>query len=487
MNAATVWMLPWRSTSTGFRWMTVALMALVWVLALSVQHLQQTRGSFWVPAFVAAYGQLFAGAFLLAPGLLLAIDAKQLCLPRVQQQIVLGIVLHAAVWIAFPSLLLIMAGSSWAMTIGLQTAGMVAGLTLGLLPQALVVIAFIAPTFFSLMKLHVPYPTSVQTPAFWMIVAALLLVCVFCWRRYLRMADPYRAGVATPFAVRMCLISRYGWKNGNAWYLPSENTQHIRNRPKWLRAIPQLRKGGPRRPVRSLRIALGGWLMPQTWLSIIIQWSSIVLPIAALLAMFHMRSSLPISDIWRMLPFNVYAWLADFTTLMLGLLATMLVQQRWSKANGEVSVLALLPGLGKRTSLVKNVLCASLLPTLCLQLVIAALIMLAAFFQHASRLDLAMVVLTQLTALAFAPAFNAAAIGGRALPPWVAGLIVGVSFSLVGIGTGASEAASASVTHSSAIIQVVIAISLILLGFLGWLGARGWRGLQQRPHPFLAQ
>lgn len=486
MNAATVWMLPWRSTSAGTRWVTVALMVLVWVMALALQHLQQRPGNFWIPSFVAAYGELFVGAFLLAPGLLLAIDARQLCVPRVQQQIVLGIILHAAVWIAIPSLLLIMAGGSLAMAIGLQTAGLVAGLALGLLPQALVVIAFVAPTCLSLMKLHVPHPTSVQTPAFWMVVAALLLVCVFCWQRYLRMADPYRTGFGTPFAIRICLISRYGWKSGHAWFLPSENPQQIRSKPKWLRVIPQLRDAGPRYPIHSLRIALGGWLMPQTSLSLVIQWSFVVLPVAALLAVFHMYSSRPISDIWHLLPFNVYAWLAGFTTLMLGLLATMLVQQRWSKPNGEVSVLALLPGLGKRTSLVKNVLCASLLPTFYLQLVIAVLVMLAAALQHPSLLDMAMVALTQLAALAFAPAFTAAAIGGRALPPWVAGLTVGVSFSLVGIGTGASAATSAAVAHSSMMIPAVITIWLILLGFLGWLGTRGWHGLQQRPHPFLA-
>lgn len=486
MNAATVWMMPLRSTSAGTRWVTVVLMALVWALALTLQHVQQTSGHVWIPSFISAYGELFVGAFLLAPGLLLAIDAKQLCLPQAQRQIVLGMILHAAMWITIPSVLLTMAGAPFALAAGLQVAGVVAGLALGLLPHALVVMAFVAPTFFSLMRLHVPYPTSVQTPAFWMVIAALLLVCIVCWQRHLRKADPYRTGFDTPFAVRISLMSRYGWKNGNTWYLPGENPQQMRWQPQWLRAVPQLRDGGPRFPVRSLRIALGGWLMPQTRLSVLKQWSLIALPIASLLAVFHMHSSHPISDVWRMLPFNVYAWLAGFTTIMLGLLTTMLVQQRWSKTNAEVSVLALLPGLGERTSLIRNVLRASLLPTLCLQLVIVGLVMLAATLKHPSPLDLAMVALTQLAALAFAPAFVAAAIGGRALPPWVAGLTVGVSFSLVGIGTGASEATSALVAHSSMMMPAVIAIWLIVLGFLSWLGVRGWHGLQQRPHPFLA-
>jgi hypothetical protein len=485
MNAAAVWTMPLRSTSAGTRWTTVAMMVFMLALSVVLLRYQQSQEALWVPPFIAAYGELFAGAFLLAPGLLLAIDARQLRLPRAQHQIVFGMILHAAAWIAIPSLILITAGAEFARVIAMQAIGLVAGLTLGFLPQAFVIMAVIAPTFFSLMKLSLPYPKTVQAYGFWILIATLLFVCILCWRRQLRVDDPYRVSFGTPAVMRIRLISR-GWGRWSAWYLPSENPEQIRSRPAWLQAIANLHGSGPQHPIRSLRIALGGWLMPKSWLSTLKQCALIVLPVPSFLAVLYVRFPGPIADIWRVLPFDAYAWFAGFASVLLSLMATMLVQQRWLRANEELSVLALLPGLGQGTSLIRSVLCASLLPTLCLQLAIAALLAFAAIVQPPSRLDLIMAMLAQLTALAFAPAFAVATISGRALPPWVAGLTVGVSFSLVGIGSGVSAAASNGAAHGLVTLRVLIAIWLILLAFLGWLGQRGWRSLWKRPHPFLA-
>jgi hypothetical protein len=485
MKAAAVLMVSLRSTAASTRWFTMALMVLVLAFSVLIQRHQSSAGTFWPSLVIAAYGELFTGAYLLAPSLLLAIDARQLRLPHVQHHLLLGLIFHAAMWVAIPSLILTLAGGHITIVVASQALGLVTGLTFGLLPRMFVITALFAPTFFSMMKLGTPFPKTWQPSELWVAVAAFIVVCAICWRRQLRMADPYRASFGTASVVWIRLMGRYGMGSGSNWFLPGENLEQIRSRPAWLLAIPALHRSGPHHPIQSLRVVLGGWLMPKTLRSTLVQWSVIALPTPALFGLLYLRFPDPFLAVWHAFSFGAFAWLAGFVSMLLGFMTAMLIQQRWFKASGELSILALLPGLGQGTSLIKNLLRASLLPTLYLQLLIAALLTSAATRQHADGTDLMLAIFAQLAALAFAPAFACAAIGGRALPPWVTGLVVGVSFSLVGIGSGVAAAADHLTAHGSLAISAVIAVWLILLGFLCWLGLRGWRGLRGRPHPFL--
>jgi hypothetical protein len=132
--------------------------------------------------------------------------------------------------------------------------------------------------------------------------------------------------------------------------------------------------------------------------------------------------------------------------------------------------------------LIKRLLRASLLPTVYLQCVIVAALLWIAFIYHADHLELAIAVLIQVAALLFAPAVVVATLSGRPLPPWMVGLITGLSFSIVGISTGISALAGWS---SSISVAIPVSALAILLLFLCRLGLFRWRTLRERPHPFL--
>jgi hypothetical protein len=163
-----------------------------------------------------------------------------------------------------------------------------------------------------------------------------------------------------------------------------------------------------------------------------------------------------------------------------------MLQQRWSRTHAELALLALLPRLGNGERLKRYLLRASVLPTFFWQAALIALLLATAGVLRANGLNVMTALLIQLIAVAFTPAFAFAIFGGRPPVQWVAGLIAGVTFTLVGCGTAAASVFEISRTYGSIMAISSTAILFVILAFLVWLGVRGWRGLQERPHPFLA-
>jgi len=487
MNAAAVLLTPLRSTDASTRWLTVASMGFMLALSLVLQLHQRPANAYWLPSIICACGEMFVGMSLLAPCLLLAIDGKQWCPPRVQRYIVLGMIFYALLWIAIPSLLLSVAGGDLPMVTAMQASGLVTGLALGLLPRVFVVVAWIAPTLFSVMNVSVHYSKKLLLPDIWMVTAVLIAISALCWRRQLRIADPYRVGFGTSAVIRTRLINRFGVNNGSARRSSRTSAQQVATPPSWWQGPADLRGTGPQHPSRSLRVALGGWLMPSTWRNMLWKGSVAVLLIPLFIALLYLRFPHHVMDLWRALAFYGWSWLAGFASMLLGMLTAAGIQQRWLRPNAELSILALLPGLGRGPAVTTHLLRASLLPTMCLQFAVAVLLSVAAVMQHANHLELAIAVLAQITAFALAPACVFAIVGGHPLPAWMPGAVAGVGFAMVGVGTGilAFLNADASAASGPAWVTCLLSGWLILLAFLCWLGQRGWRGLWNRPHPFL--
>ena len=320
----------------------------------------------------------------------------------------------------------------------------------------------------------------------WLVAGLLALVSAFCWYRQLRMADPYDEGFNKPLVVRSRANNRSGFSHWNDWTSWSGSSRQIRSRPRWLQPIANLRHTGPHHPVRSLRVGLGGWMLPKTWQSELRQTLLVLLPVVGLLTLLYLRAPEATSSFLHLIGFSLVVWITGFGSMFLGLTTVVVLQQRWSRTNGELPLLALLPELGDGQALKKHLLRASLRPTMVWQGVLMAILLVTAFVKQASGLNLALSLLIQIIALVFTPVFAFAIIGGRPPAQWMAGLLAGICFALVGCSTAVTAVFGLSTTYGLMAGVSIFAICLAMLAFLVWLGVRGWRGLQERPHPFLA-
>jgi hypothetical protein len=163
--------------------------------------------------------------------------------------------------------------------------------------------------------------------------------------------------------------------------------------------------------------------------------------------------------------------------------------QRWRKSSAELPMLALLPGLRSGGSDVKrHLLWAVLLPPLRIQLVlIAVLLALATSLQVDTSIRL-YVLASQATATVALVAYTLLITGGQTATAgrWAnlgIGLFWGVLLTFpVFVSCLDVHPANPAMTRLTVLFD---AGWVLLIVVLAWLGRRGWRGLQQRPHPFL--
>ncbi|MGH8183300.1 MAG: hypothetical protein ACREPH_06555 [Rhodanobacteraceae bacterium] len=87
-------------------------------------------------------------------------------------------------------------------------------------------------------------------------------------------------------------------------------------------------------------------------------------------------------------------------------------------------------------------------------------------------------------------ALTANTLCGRPLPPWVTGAVypVGIVLAAVSALWGVQDVNSTPVALRTALLPALVCAALWLawLTVMTMLTLRGWRVLQQRPHPFLA-
>ena len=486
MNAATLVMVPLRATLASTRWITFVVLSLMLLIPVALQITQSMPKTALLAPLISGYGEFFVGLLFVAPFLLMAIDTRQLRIPHSQSTIIFGMMLYSALWIALPSIALTLAGADFVTVLAIQTVGLLFGLTFGLLPRAFLIFAGLTPTLLRAMHMQAHHPGKPTVALMWLVALVLALIAAFCWRRQVRVVDPYGEGFNKPLVVRSRASYRHGSINWNDWAAASGSISQMRSLPRWMLAVANIRQSGPQNPVRSLRIGLGGWLLPKTWQSTLRQSALVLAPIVLVVALMYARIPVPALRLSRDFAFGVVVWITGFGSMFLGLTTVVMLQQRWSRTHAELALLALLPRLGNGERLKRYLLRASVLPTFFWQAALIALLLATAGVLRANGLNVMTALLIQLIAVAFTPAFAFAIFGGRPPVQWVAGLIAGVTFTLVGCGTAAASVFEISRTYGSIMAISSTAILFVILAFLVWLGVRGWRGLQERPHPFLA-
>lgn len=173
---------------------------------------------------------------------------------------------------------------------------------------------------------------------------------------------------------------------------------------------------------------------------------------------------------------------------LLVLTHTKQLQRRWSRCNAELPLLALLPGLGDSAQARRALLRASLLPMLGLQTLLLLATMVLLGYLHLTRGGDALLLLSQLAGMALLVAFDLTVLGNVAIGLGWTTVLLGSGYLLV----NASCVVALPLFDGHALVArtgVLTAMALLwasLLTPLVIVGHRGWRGLQRRPHPFLA-
>src|SRR6185312_6520291 len=324
-------------------------------------------------------------------------------------------------------------------------------------------------------SIALPGPVDPDFFHFAMLAAgALLLMIVLCWHRLLHVANPYESGWTQPMVMQFRFASRRaGW---NPWtgfgggIHGVDSTQRIRRRPSWLQPVADLRDCGPGHPVRSLRIALGGLLMPLTMTAHLRQFAFVIVPSLLFVVLMtlqgvHRHGVAALLTAWHDGGLIMLIWFGAFGSMML----------------------ALLPGLDGSAQVKRDLLHAILLqPMRVLALLLLVLLMLTASLHLSARASL-FVLLGQLGSIGFMVAFTLTIIGGRPLGPWATGALAIFGCILINVSLfvptlsdpGQMKLGGGTLPDLFVVGWVVLAVAL------PWLGRRGWRGLMQRPHPFL--
>jgi hypothetical protein len=483
---------PWRATPRWARWYVGVFLAAAAIGAVLVGIFMHHVRWPLAAGGLLAIGAFFMGMFLLAPSLLLAIDARQLRVPGLQRTSVFGVLWSALATIAVPTALLALAGGDPMAIACMLALALSSGLLLGLVPGVLWAAVGVVPMAWRTLRLQWELPGPGEpgfAPACVAAILAMLAVCALCWRRQLRAPEPYQPNWLRPMVSQFRRPGRgSGWA-GLSGGLP-DSMQQLRQQPDWLQPRVALGPSGPQRRRYSLRVALGGIFVPMTLAGYARQLTFCLLPGTLVLAMLLVQSAERHGGFsWSLLMqwTGLFAWVGGFVGLLVALIGVLHLGQRWQQDNAELPLLALLPGLGTPAQLRRELLGASLLPGLVVQLVLLAVLMAMVF---SSRLGWAAglaTLLVQLTGMGVLVAFTLMIVGGRPLPAWATGVLCTSCFLLMSLALGWLLLDPHALQRARGVPAMLLGVSwIVVLLVLARRGWHGWHGLLQRPHPFLS-
>jgi hypothetical protein len=499
MNLRTLMLTPWRASKPAAQGSALLLLVLAALVAIAA-GIYSSKPAWWVgPPMIIGIGESFLWAFVMSSTVLLAIDARQLRLPGMQRSVIASLLLYGLLGVVVPTAVLSLFGGHPAATGAIIMLFCVGGFAFALLPRYLGMAMCLMPAALKALPpgVTLPGPADPDFLHFAMpATGALLLMLVLCWRRLLHVAHPYESGWTQPMVMQFRFASRRaGW---NPWtgfgssLHGVDRIQQIRRRPNWLQPKADLRDCGPGHPVSSLRTALGSLFMPLTMMARLRQLAFVIVPsllYVVLIALqgVHRHGAAALLTVWHDDGLIMLIWFGAFGSMMLAFFCIGQLSQLWQKPNAELPLLALLPGLDDGAKVKRDLLRASLLqPMRVLTLLLLVSLTLVGSLHLGTRAAL-FVLLGQLGAMGFVVAFTLTIIGGRPLGPWATGalaifgcILINVSLFVPTLSNpGQIKIGDATLLDLFVVCWMVLAVALL------WLGRRGWRGLIQRPHPFL--
>lgn len=487
MNVLRLLQIPWHATYRSLRWLAVAVLVLCACTAIGVGLFGSGSGHLDTAIAVFSGGVLFLWAFFLSTSLLLAIDARQLRVPGIQRQIVASLLLYAVLSLAVPTLLLGMLGApvvNAAIVLALFGTG---GLAFALMPRYFAVFIGFTPALVNTLWHRLQLP-GISDPRFahvaLPVTLLLLLVIVVCWRRLLRAGASRAQGWTAPMVLQ--------YRNGSwgHWHSIGDQRQ-LRQRPDWLQLAVSLDGVGPAAPRKALRVALGGWYLPQTVRSYARQLGLMltfaVLPLLVLVLLIQGQHDHQTAEILHGVLIGSLGMTGVCAGPVIGMLSLTWLSKRWQGVNAELPLLALLPGLGDPAQAKRRVLRAGLGLPLALHALLVLLTGVAMLCWDGHLAMLSFLLLAQLGATTVTVALLLNLFGGRHLTIWVNGSVLAASFmlTLLSLVLPAMSWGRDPVAGAEATLLPLVAAWLLLAAGMIWLARRGWRELMQRPHPFL--
>lgn len=488
MKLSTLMLTPWRATAGSSRWTVLVVMVLCLAVSIAVRLFVDDAHAWQIATLLYSFGVGFL--FLMFSGVLpMAMDARRLRMPGVERAAAQGLLLYAALAIATAAIVL-SPDPGRAPTVALLVALAIAGvLAFVLLPRYLSIpLVFVPSVGLKLWHAaHLPMPGQ---PGFASIGAAILVVLVLadarCWQRLLSGRWKGAAGMRGPSVMTFHRVTL-----GGDWSGLSQQTDSrlLRQRPDWLQVRADLRGVGPAAPVRTLRVALGGWYLPQTFASQLRQWFPVALMLLAFaLVQFILDPRHGVLAIWSVFGTKGVVGMIVMITVILAALMPFALQQRWQRVNAELPLLALMPGLGNDKSVRAHLLRACLVKPLVVVALALVAVLGMGIAMHATSIALVLLAAPIVICAAFGAAMLLCIFGGRPLHGWASFALSLVAFCLLCIGTLLPLITMGSDADTIP-ASVFVALSLAWIAFgavLYGLGLRGWRGLERRPHPFLA-
>jgi hypothetical protein len=487
MNLWQALVLPWQLNQRGMRWMVLVLLGVA-VTGATAFAVFSDKPDMWVRlADMAGLVEGLIWSACLTHTVLLTVDAHQLRVPGITGRAVVGLVLNGALGSLLPALVIGAFNGHFVTVTVLIALSCVCGFLYSLLPRvagfALFVILF--NTIIDHSWRQWPARADFLVWAVPVLVSGLILIAV-CWRRLIFAPNPYRASRNAPPVLRIGRMAStaHAGRSGIA---------AIRSRPDWLQARPDLHGCGPGHPVQSLRMALGGAGTPQTFAGWLRQSSGTVFSLSILVT-FLVVWMLVLS--LRGQSAQILAGMESGGAMaLLGVAAGICVMQaitsstyltaRWRLVNAELPLLALLPRLG--THVKRDVLRAALWPTARTLFVAALLVLVVLARVHQQEVDI-FAVLVIVTAAAHVLAVSLYVLGNGRRGAWdsrVAGILGLVLFFLGVMAVVLASHPGHAPPLLGVLWQALLAGWLIEIAMVFRVGRRGWRGLQQRPHPFL--
>lgn len=494
MNLRQILVAPWRSTQRSLRWLSVIVFAACSVTAVAMGYFLDKPGWWQASAITYGVGVGYCWAFFMPATLLLAIDARQLRMPGVQRTVTWGLLAYGVACVALPTVVLAWLGGNALVVAELVALCLATGLAFALLPRYIaMVISFIPALSIGLKHvIHIPGPSDPRFMvwAAWAL-AVLLLLDALCWRRLLHAEEPLEQGFNSAMVMQLRRSGTVG-----VWGCMGhpDSSQMIRRRPDWMQPRADLRHAGPASPVNALKVALGGWYVPQTLGGHLRQLVPVLLPLLLMVPVMTIMQfgeasgHSTLHDVMQGTGVAVIGWLGVFGGVMLMAMTVMVLRQRWARTNAELPLLALLPRLGDGASVRKALLHASLLKPLLALVLLSGLVVVAAISMHLGWLAVMFVLLAQLGCAATMASVAMNIFGGRPLAMWQLGVLMAGVCVLVMLSTFVPLTAQGKHPwEMSGVAEACIAAGwLAVAAVLCRLGRRGWRNLRQRAHPFLA-
>lgn len=485
MNPLGLLQIPWYSTHRSLRWITVALLIVCTVTAVLIGRFTRSPGDAEV---MLGFGLFFLWAFFLSTPLLLAIDTRQLRVPGIQRGIVASLIAYGLLSIVLPTGLLMLLGASAPRATMTLALFCVSGFVFAMMPRYVAVSLGLMPSLFNSLwyRLHLPALGDPRlNPWFVTATIVLLVFVVWCWRHWLMKGAGQSQGWTSPMVLQFRNSSWGHWTNIG-------EQRQLRQRPDWLQLAVDLDKVGPTQPRNSLRVAFGGWYLPQTKGSYAKQFGlllgMIALPVLGVILVSELGH--PDHAVARVIEVTLLGSLggcAIFGGPMIALLSQAWICKRWKRVNAELPLLALLPSLGAGAPIKRHLLRTGLgLPlTLHAMLIVSVGLVMLGWSSHLAML--LFVLLAQLGSAAVTCALLLNLFGGRRLAVWAMGLLLAICFAMtmLSLMLPLMTWGSHPVAWSGALLAPLAGAWLLLGAAMSWLCRRGWRSLQQLPHPFL--